>query len=258
MLLQTLSTIFAINICFPNFYTLHHPIRTPLQRAIGIGREGAILENEVVAVAQWLCAGDTTTNKTKVESIPAEVLAFDVRVIDRDVLAIPEGIFRIQHSVADLYTAGVLERVLALQLEIGDLELLRMQKSILGIMHLDVHQFSASAMPKGLDSIGDFRAFDEDIFELSKDLRRIYLTVLESQIPAVPHRGSVRRGKDTFFALHLLALPKRVFAFETAIHSRHASRLLESRLPLADSDAVEFDITALIQRPLAIEIFIRD
>jgi hypothetical protein len=92
-----------------------------LEGTVGIGGERAILEDEVLGIAEGLGTGDVATDKTEVFGVPAEIFALDLRVIDGDVLTVPEGVFGIQYRVVNLYVAGVLEDVFALQLDIGDL-----------------------------------------------------------------------------------------------------------------------------------------
>ena len=91
-----------------------------LKCPIGIGSEGAVFEDQIFAITKGLGAGDTATDKAEIAGIPAEVLAFDLGVIDRTVLGFPKGIFGIKNSVVDLDVAGVLENVLANQPNLAD------------------------------------------------------------------------------------------------------------------------------------------
>ena len=98
---------------------------------LGIGRffkcpiagviEDAVFENEVLAVAEGLGAGDATADKTEIAGVPTEVFALYFRVIDDNVLGLPKGIFGVEYGAAEFDVASVLEDVLSLQLDIGEL-----------------------------------------------------------------------------------------------------------------------------------------
>ncbi len=127
----------------------------------------------------------------------------------------------------DLDIARILEGILALQLEIGDLTLERMKESIVDIVHLHIGKTNILTMPKSLDSIGHFRLFDSKVFELSKSLWRVDEAVRNTEITTVPHRGSIGGGEVAFQALDILALPEDVHAVEAAVDGFDASRLFE-------------------------------
>lgn len=46
--------------------------------------------------------------------MPAQILAVYLGVVDRNILGIPKGIFRIDDSTAYLYIATILERIVSL------------------------------------------------------------------------------------------------------------------------------------------------
>lgn len=91
-----------------------------LKCPIGIGSEGAVFEDQVFAITEGLRAGDTATDKAEIAGIPAEVLAFDLGVIDRTVLGFPKGIFGIENSVVDLYVFRILENIFPDQPNLAD------------------------------------------------------------------------------------------------------------------------------------------
>ena len=64
-----------------------------------------------MAIAERLRAGDTAANKTKVATIPTEVLAVYFRVINGAVFTLPERIFGIEYGIVDLDIAGVLKNI---------------------------------------------------------------------------------------------------------------------------------------------------
>ncbi len=87
-----------------------------LKGSVSIRREGAIFENEVLAIAEWLRAGDTAADKTQVTGIPAKVFAINLGVADGHILAIPESILGIEDGIMKFNIAGILKSVFALQM----------------------------------------------------------------------------------------------------------------------------------------------
>ena len=85
-----------------------------LEGTIGIGCKRAVLQNQVLAIAKGLGAGDAAANQTEVLGVPTEIFAIDLRIIEGYILAIPESILGIQHGIMDLDIANVLEGILTL------------------------------------------------------------------------------------------------------------------------------------------------
>ena len=98
---------------------------------LGIGRffkcpiagviEDAVFEDEVLAVAEGLGAGDAAADKAEIAGIPTEVFALYFRVVNRAVFGLPTGVFGVEYGVMNLDVFGILEDVLSLQLDIGEL-----------------------------------------------------------------------------------------------------------------------------------------
>ena len=105
-------------------------IRTLLKCPVAGLIEDTIFEDEVLAIAERLGAGDAATDETEIAGVPTEVLTFDLGVVDGNVFALPERIFSVENSVVNLDMLRVLENIFALQLDIGDLKLEGMHKGV--------------------------------------------------------------------------------------------------------------------------------
>ena len=91
-----------------------------LKCQIGIGRKRAVLQNQVLTIAERLRAGDTAADEAEVLGVPTEVFAFEFGVIDGNVFAIPERIFGIKDGMMDFDVFCVLECIFALQPKLAD------------------------------------------------------------------------------------------------------------------------------------------
>ena len=88
-----------------------------LEGAVARGVEGAVLQYQVVGVAQGLFAGDVAVDEAEVLRVPAEVFAVQFGVVDGDVLHFPEGVFGGYLGVVYLDVLHVLEDVFAVALQ---------------------------------------------------------------------------------------------------------------------------------------------
>ena len=54
--------------------------------------DGAVLEHEVLGIAEQLLASQVTIHQSDVLRVPRQILAIEHRVVDGDVLALPERV----------------------------------------------------------------------------------------------------------------------------------------------------------------------
>jgi hypothetical protein len=129
--------------------------------SVGIGGKDTIFKNEVLTVAEWLGTGYAATDKVEIAGVPSEVLAFDVRVIDRAVFTFPESVFGVQHGVVNLNAFGVLENLFACQTHITDTKRGGMHKRIGSALYFNVGQLSVAAVPECLCAVSNLDAFHD-------------------------------------------------------------------------------------------------
>ena len=215
-----------------------------LKRQVGIGCERAVLQHQILAVAEGLRAGYTTTHEPEVLGVPTEVFGMDFGVIDSAVAALPESILGVQHGMVNLDIAGVLEGILARQLQMADTQALGLEERVVGVVDVEVGQLSVTATPESFRAIGHAQAFDGQTVYLAEGFGCIERAVRHAQTAHIPERSPVRGGEMAAGAAHILALPERVHAFEAAVVGLNAAALLESRFALADGDVAELDVPA--------------
>ena len=109
---------------------LDYRITTFFEGAVAGLIEDTIFEDEVMAIAERLGAGDATADKAEIFGVPTEVLTFDLGVVYSNVLGLPKGIFGVENSVVNLDILRVLENVLADQLHLVNTETLSAHKGI--------------------------------------------------------------------------------------------------------------------------------
>ena len=146
----------------------------------------------------------------------------------------------------DFDAFGVLEDILAMQLEIGDLQLAGMHKGIGTILHLEVGDMSVSAVPEGLGTIGNLETFDGETIYLTEGFRGIDDAVEKADIAIVPKRCSIGGSEMAIMARYVLAFPDDVHAFELAIHGFNPPRFLQSGLPFPYSHTFKLQIATLV------------
>lgn len=142
----------------------------------------------------------------------------------------------------DLDVTGVLEGVLADEVQIPNSEITGMHKGISSLLDLEVGDLTGTAIPEGFRTIGYLDSLQGQAVYLTKDFGRINEAVKEPQIAAVPKRRTVRGCEIAVAAGDVLALPDDVHALETAVFSEDMARLFETRLTFADGDAGELEI----------------
>ena len=82
--------------------TLHGGVDAAVFKGqVGVGFKGAVLQDEVLAVAQGLGAAYVAANQLEVLGIPPQEFPLDAGVVHGDVLALPEGVLGVQVRVAD-------------------------------------------------------------------------------------------------------------------------------------------------------------
>ena len=77
-----------------------------LEGQVGFGLEGAVLQHQVLAVAQGLRSANVAVHQPEVPGIPAQELALDTGIVNGYVLTFPEGVLGVQVGVADNHVPG--------------------------------------------------------------------------------------------------------------------------------------------------------
>ena len=67
--------------------------------------------------------------------MPTQVFPIDLRIINRHVLRIPEGIFRVDNGTAYLHVFTILERIIPVLGIILDPDILTMQEQVIRMIH---------------------------------------------------------------------------------------------------------------------------
>jgi hypothetical protein len=142
----------------------------------------------------------------------------------------------------DLEVTGVLEGVLADEVQIPKSQIAGMHKGVGTLLDLEVGDLTGTAVPEGFRTIGYLDSLQGQAVYLTKDFGCIDEAIKETEIAAVPERRTVRGGEIAVAAGDVLALPDDVHALETAVFSEDMARLFESRLTFADGDVGELEI----------------
>ena len=117
-----------------------------------------------------------------------------------------------------------------------------MHEGIGALLYFEVGDLAGTAVPECFRAIGHADAFEGQVVYFAEGFRRIDEAVEEPQIAAVPERRTVGGCEIAVAAGDVLALPDDVHAFESAFDGFDTTRLFESRLTFANSDAVQLEI----------------
>ena len=222
-----------------------------LEGQVGISAEGAVLEHQVVAVAQGLGAGDMAVDKAQAVRIPTEVLAVQLAVAHSDTHGVPQGVFAVNLGVTYQHVVTVLEGIIAVLLVSVDDHMVGVHKQVVGIEHLDIFEGDIAAMPQGFLRIWEFDTADIQPFEFTEHLGRFDTAVAHHAVSAVPQRGTGALGEIAAFDLEVACVPEWVLAAKLAMTCHDITRCLQSALAGIDDYVFQLQIVSGEQRPFA-------
>lgn len=227
-----------------------------LESEVGVGSHLAILESEIVSIAERLGLDDLAIDESQAIGVPSEVFAVEGGVDNSNVLGIPEGVFSIEGRVADCDVLAILERVVAVQRQVVNLDILAMHKDVVALVDLNVLEFDVLAMPKSLGRMEEFDVLELYAVHIAEHLGSLDNGISHQEVARVPQSGASSFGKEAIVYPKTIAAPERVFALETAPLGLDITGLLEAALALVDSNVLETEIGCTIERALAFELLI--
>ena len=175
--------------------------------------------------------------------MPAKEFTVDFRVVHRDVLRIPKGVFGVNLGVADHHIAAVLESIVAVMNIVGDINVGRMHEEIIGMIGRHVPEFDIAAVPKRFHRVGEFYLLEVDIFHVAEHLRRIDSGVLHAHIAGAGRKAAALKR-------HMFGVPEGVFAFEEAVSGGDVFHVLQGGFARVNDNVVEFRAAERKKRPL--------
>ena len=143
----------------------------------------AVLQYEVVAVAQRLGLGDVAADKAEVLRVPGKIFTVDDGIDDGDILGLPEGIFGVQHTVPDLHILGVLETIVAVKLDVGEFNILAVHEHIVGSVDHRIFDHDVPAVPESLRSARNLNVLQLDSVHPAEGLRCVDDSVVYLAVP---------------------------------------------------------------------------
>ena len=180
------------------------------------------------------------------------------RVVDRNVLRLPEGVLALQVAVVDLDIPGMLETVVAEQPEVADLDIAAVHEDIIPFMRLDILDVDPVAGPESLLGVGHHDVAELDVPALAEHLGRFLLTVAEFHPAAVPERRTRTFRETAVRRQEILAAPEYVFAFKLTVMRLDIGPLLDGGFSFVDGDILQVKPMPVVQRPLTSELLIQD
>ena len=237
------------------YVSLHGRI---LERAVTFGVERAVLEHEVLGVAERLFARYMAVDESQSARVPSEELSVQFRVVHRHVVHLPERVLRVYLRVANLYIARVLEDVLRVRHQSVHLHVAAVHERVRTLVQYHVLQLQSVDAPERLVGIVHGYVLQRQILHLAEELRTVYHAVLHVHIVRVPYRRARARSEIAVAYVRSLHVPQRVLALEVAVAADDVAALLYARFAEGDAHVVELHVVYLEERTLSAENLVTD
>ena len=229
-----------------------------LESAVAGRVESAVLQHEVVSVAEGLLARDMAIDQTEVAGVPAEILPIKLRVVYGHILHFPEGILSGDFRIMYLHVFHILEHIFAVAFKSVYAYVTAEHKRICAAVELKVANIEPLATPEDLISIVHHHTFYLDIAHLAEHLGRVNHRVLHFQVVAIPECGAAADIEIAAVDDETVYMPEGVVALETAVGRHDVAALLYGRLALAYGHVVEVQVVRGEQRALASKLGVAD
>ena len=118
--------------------------------------------------------------------MPPEIFTYDLRIVDSDILCAPERILRMNHGIAYLHIAAVLEWIVAILMPIFDADIVGVHEKIIGFINRYIADINIWAMPERFLCIRNIDIAELDTVHFTKHFRSVYLSVSHLQISRIP------------------------------------------------------------------------
>ncbi len=220
--------------------------------------EGAVLEHEVLRIAQQLLASQMTVYETYVLRVPCQILAIEYGVVDGHILALPERVLRQYLSVVYLHILAVLEHVLGIAIQAVDADVLTEHERVGAAVQGNILQSKAIHLPERLVSIGDVDIFQHHILHFAEEFRAVDATTPHHQIVGVPDGGTRALGEVAVLNECAVNVPPRIFAIEATVLGLHILTLLDATLAVCDGDILQSQVVGGKKGPLSPEFLVFD
>ena len=220
--------------------------------------DGAVLQHQVVGIAQQLLAGQMTVDQPHVLRVPRQVFAVQLGVVDGHVLTLPERVLGEYLGVVNLYVLAILEHVLRVALQAIDIDVLRKHERIGAAVQLDILQPQVVDSPEGLVGIGYLHVLQLHMVHLAEELRGVDAAAAHHQVVGVPDGRPRVEREVTVFYQYTIDVPPRVLAVEAAVLCLNVTALLDAALAVGDGDVLQTGVVDGEQRPLTTELFVLD
>ena len=225
-----------------------------LEDSVAHAVEGAVLEHEVVDIAEKLLAGEVATHESHVLGMPGEVFAIELGVVDGDVLALPEGVLGEDLGIVHLDVLAILEDVLGVALESVDVDVVGEHEGVGSAVEPHVLDSDSVDLPEGFVGIGDLDVLEFQILHLAEELGSVDAAVGHQEVVGVPDGRARAHGEVAVVDACSVDVPPRVLAVELAVVGLDVPALLDARLSVGDGDALQAQVVLGEQGSLAAKL----
>lgn len=215
---------------------------------VTIRSEGAVLQYEVVSVAERLFTGDMTVDQTQVLRMPAEVLSVEFGIIDSHILHFPERILRRNLGVMNFHVLHVLEYIFAVTFQSVHINVVAEHERISAAMQFEVLDADAVATPEHLIGIVHRYVLDVYFVHLAEHLRRIDNRIGHFQVVAIPQGRAASDIEVTTVDFEAVYMPERIITLETAFERFDVAALFDGRFSGTDNHILQTEVMGFESR----------
>ena len=190
--------------------------------------------------------------------MPAQVLAVELRIVDGDVLHLPEGILGRDAGVADLRIPDILEYVLAVAHQSVHADITAEHEGIGALVQRQIPDTYAVAAPEYLVGIVHCDVLDVNLAHLPKHLRSVDHRIGHLEMIGVPQRRTPSHIEIAMVDRKAVNVPEGIVALETALIRLDIAALLDGRLAGTDDDMLQTQVMGFEQRALASKLLVTD
>jgi len=224
------------------------------KHSVAVLVEGAVLQHQVVGIAQQLFSSEVAVDEVHVFRVPCQVLSVEYGVADGDVLALPEGVFCHDVGIVYLHVLAVLEHVLRVALQSVHLHVFAEHEWVCAVVQLQVVCLDVLASPECLVGIVDDHVLQSQVVHLAEHLRCVDACVAHVEMVAVPQCRACPGIELAVVYRKVMYVPKRIFAPKAAVHGLNVRALLDGALAIANRNILQSQLMAAVQWALALEM----
>ena len=160
--------------------------RAVFEHAVAGPVEGAVLEHQVLRIAQQLFARQVAVHQSNVLRVPRQILTVQLGVVDGYVLTLPERVLGQDTGMVDLHVLTVLEHVFRIALQSVDVDVLGEHERVGASVQLHVVELQTVDLPECLVGVAYLHILQFHVVHLAEELRTVDAATAHHEVVGIP------------------------------------------------------------------------